>query len=75
MSSDLGFTFRATKNGEVFLHHRGKLATTLRGEAAAEFLADIDGADADEQQQIMARATGNYRRGNERLAKNHPRNR
>jgi cation transport regulator ChaC len=75
LSSDLGFTFRATKNGEVFLHHRGKLATTLRGEAAAEFLADIDGADADEQQQIMARATGNYRRGNERLAKNHPRNR
>ncbi len=75
MSSDLGFTFRATKNGEVFVHHRGKLATTLRGEAAAEFLADIDGADADEQQQIMARITGNYRRGNERLAKNHPRNR
>jgi hypothetical protein len=75
LSSDLGFTFRATKNGEVFLHHRGKLATTLRGEAAAEFLADIDGADADEQQQIMARATGNYRRGNERLAKYHPRNR
>jgi len=75
MSSDLGFTFRATKNGEVFVHHHGKLATTLRGGTAAEFLADIDGADAGEQQQIMARATGNYRRGNERLAKNHPRNR
>jgi hypothetical protein len=75
MSGDLGFTFRATKNGEVFVHHRGKLAATLRGEAAAEFLADIDGADNDDQQQIMARVTGNYRRGNERLAKNHPRNR
>ncbi len=75
MSGDLGFTFRVTKNGEVFVHHRGRLATTLRGEAAAEFLADIDGADDDEQQQIMARITGNYRRGNERLAKNHPRNR
>jgi hypothetical protein len=75
MSGDLGFTFRAAKNGEVFVHHRGKLATTLRGEAAADFLADIDGADHEEQQQIMARVTGNYRRGNERLAKNHPRNR
>lgn len=75
MSGDLGFTFRATKNGEVFIHHRGKLATTLRGGAAAEFLADIDGANADDQQQIMARVTGNYRRGNERPAKNHPRNR
>jgi hypothetical protein len=75
MSGDLGFTFRMTKNGEVFVHRRGKLATTLRGEAAADFLADIDGADDDEQQQIMARITGNYRRGNERLPKNHPRNR
>ena len=75
MGGDLGFTFRAAKNGEVFVHHRGKLATTLRGEAAADFLADIGGADHEEQQQIMARVTGNYRRGNERLAKNHPRNR
>ncbi len=75
MSGDLGFTYRAAKNGEVFVHHRGKLATTLRGEAAADFLTDIDGADDGAQQQIMARVTGNYRRGNERLAKNHPRNR
>jgi len=75
MSDDLGFTFRATKGGEVFVHHRGRLATTLRGEAAADFLSDIDGADHAEQQQIMARSSGNYRRGNERLAKNHPRNR
>ncbi|HEY7687376.1 MAG TPA: hypothetical protein VH835_01710 [Dongiaceae bacterium] len=75
MTGDLGFSFRATKSGEVFIHHRGKLATTLRGEAAADFLADIDGADDAERQQIMARVTGNYRRGNERLAKGHPRNR
>ena len=50
MSNDLGFTYRATKNGEVFVHHRGKLATTLRGEAAADFLADMDGADDNAQQ-------------------------
>jgi hypothetical protein len=48
---------------------------TLRGTAAEEFLRDIDGATFAEQQQVMARITGNYRRGNERLAKNHPRNR
>ncbi len=75
MTADFGFSYRTTKAGEVFVHHRGKLATTLRGEAAADFLADMDGADDDEQQQIMARVTGNYRRGNERLARNHPRNR
>jgi hypothetical protein len=72
---DLGFSYRATKRGEVFVHHRGKLATTLRGTAAADFLLEVGGAGTDEQQQIMARVTGNYRRGNERLAKNHPRNR
>jgi hypothetical protein len=72
---DLGFSYRASKRGEVFVHHRGRLATTLRGAAAADFLLEVDGASADEQQQIMARVTGNYRRGNERLAKNHPRNR
>jgi hypothetical protein len=71
---DLGFRYRAAKRGEVFVHHRGRLATTLRGTAAAEFLLEIDGASLDEQQQIMARVTGNYRRGNERTAKNHPRN-
>jgi len=75
MSGDLGFTYRATRGGEVFVHHRGKLATTLRGDAAADFLLEIEGADHGGQQQIMARVTGNYRRGNERLAKNHPRNR
>ena len=72
---DLGFSYRATKRSEVLVHHRGRLATTLRGAAAAEFLLEAEGADAAEQQQIMARVTGNYRRGNERLAKSHPRNR
>ena len=72
---DLGFSYRATKRGEVFVHHRGRLATTLRGDAAADFLLEVEGADAGAQQQIMARVTGSYRRGNERLAKSHPRNR
>ncbi len=72
---DLGFRYRAAKSGEVFIHHRGRLATTLRGTAAADFLLEVDGATFAQQQQIMARVTGNYRRGNERLAKNHPRNR
>ena len=59
---DLGFSYRATKWGEVVVHHRGRLATTLRGAVAADFLLEVDGAGADEQQQIMARVTGNYRR-------------
>ncbi|MBL0174384.1 MAG: hypothetical protein IPP94_03795 [Ignavibacteria bacterium] len=70
-----GFTFRVLKNGDVEILHHGRLATTLRNAAAAAFLVDVDaGADPDAQQ-LMARVTGNYRRGNERLARKHPRNR
>ncbi|EFP58052.1 hypothetical protein HMPREF0321_2359 [Dermacoccus sp. Ellin185] len=34
-------------------------------------MEDVEDGDA---QEIMARLTGNYRRGNERQARNHPRN-
>ncbi len=71
---DLGFTFVVNKDGAVVVHHRGRLAATLRGQAALEFKDEVDGADRDSQQQLMARLTGNYKRGNERTASNHPRN-
>lgn len=58
---------------EVVITHHGRRATVLRGPAAARFLADLeDGAD---EQELSARLTGNYRRGNERTARDHPRNR
>lgn len=70
---DLGFTFRH-KNGEYTILHRGKKATTLRGQRASEFECDVAEMNCAEQQQLMARLTGNYKHGNERTAKNHPRN-
>ena len=74
-NNDLGFTYRARKNGDVEILHHGRLATTLRGTDATDFQQDVeDGTDADAQQ-LMARLTGNYKRGNERTAKHHPRNR
>lgn len=54
------FTIRGT---QVVIRHHGRHATTLRGTAAVAFLADIERRDP---QQVMARATGNYKRGNER---------
>ncbi|MBK6897795.1 MAG: hypothetical protein IPH09_00490 [bacterium] len=72
---DLGFTFRARKNGEVEILHHGRRATTLRGTVARDFLATAAAAGEAELQQAMARLTGNYKRGNERTAAAHPRNR
>ncbi|WP_269937843.1 hypothetical protein [Arthrobacter sp. HY1533] len=66
-----GFEFTASPNGDVAVTHHGRLAATLRGAAANKFLAD---AETGDPQQLMARVTGNYRRGNERTARNHPRN-
>jgi hypothetical protein len=70
----LGFSYRHRKGGEIELLHRGKLAATLRGSDAAEFLAEVVHASESAAQQRMARLTGNYRRGNERTAAGHPRN-
>ena len=70
-----GFTYAVRAAGEVVIHHRGRLATTLRGDAAADFLAEVEAGDAADAQELMARVTGNYRCGNERTAKQHPRNR
>lgn len=72
---DLGFTYRTRKEGEVEVLHKGRLATTLRGAKAMEFIGEVESGTPADGQQLMARITGNYKRGNERTARNHPRNR
>ena len=67
-----GFDYTVQPDGTVRIMHHGRLATTLRGRRAVDFLDDVDGGD---DQLLMARLTGNYKRGNERVARNHPRNR
>lgn len=67
-----GFTYRIRKSGDVKLLHHGRPAGVLRGTAAARFLAEVDEGDP---QELMARLTGNYKHGNERVARDHPRNR
>lgn len=65
-----GFSYNV-RDGEVAITHAGRPATRLRGAAAARFLADVEVRDP---QELMARVTGNYKHGNERTAKRHPRN-
>ena len=67
-----GFTYRVRKNGDIEMRHHGRPAGVLRGATAARFLAD---AENEDPQELMARLTGNYRHGNERVAGDHPRNR
>ncbi len=73
MPAPEGFDYDV-RGGEVVISHRGRRATVLRGPAAARFLADVEDSSEPDSHELMARVTGNYRRGNERTAKNHPRN-
>ena len=72
MPKPQGFTYETHRDGTVVITHRGRDAGTLRGGRAAKFLAEVESGDA---QLVMARWTGAYKFGNERMAKNHPRNR
>ena len=71
MGDPHGFDYTVRKSGDVVVTHHGAEAAVLRGRAAERILATVDRAP----QSVMARVTGNYRRGNERTAGHHPRNR
>jgi hypothetical protein len=72
VSAPHGFRFARRDDGSVVISHHGRPASTLRGARAAAFLAEVAAGD---EQLVMARWTGNYKRGNERAARAHPRNR
>lgn len=71
MPAPHGFAY-VERGSDVVITHHGRTATVLRGRRAAEFLDDVEQGDP---QELMARLTGQYRRGNERTAREHPRNR
>lgn len=66
------FEWTRRKNGDVVITHQGRSATVLRGTKANDFVSK---AGVGDDQQLMARLSGNYKRGNERHAGQHPRNR
>jgi hypothetical protein len=63
--ADHPFAWRA-RGAEIEISHRGKPVTVLRGDSAARFAARIADLDPAGAQQLMARVTGNFKRGNER---------
>jgi hypothetical protein len=65
---DRPFAYRTRGDGSVVVTYGGRAVTTLRGTAATRFLARVGGADDDAAQHLMARVTGNFKRGNERRA-------
>ena len=62
------FAYRLVKDGGVHIAWRHRHVVTLAGDRAMAFRRQLEGADPDEQQLLMARVTGNFKRGNERRA-------
>jgi hypothetical protein len=59
------FDYRITKDGRVLISRGGRQVSVVAGAAADKLIGKLGGS-ADEDQQLLARVTGNYRRGNER---------
>lgn len=60
------FSYRVSKDKKVFISWYGKPVMILRGRESEKFLAKIANADEFEAQLIMAKVTGNFKRGNEK---------
>lgn len=67
-----GFSYERHADGHVVITHRGRVAGTLRGGCGEKLLVEVEAGDG---QLVMARWTGAYKFGNERVAREHPRNR
>ena len=60
------FEYKATKDSKVFISWEHRVVVTLTGKKAARFLDQVATADDEQAQLLMARVTGNFRRGNEK---------
>lgn len=60
------FDYRVTKQGAVIVSRGGRPVMTAGGGDAARLIVALQRADDAQAQHLLARATGNYRRGNER---------
>jgi hypothetical protein len=67
--ADEPFSYRSTKDGKLLISWTGKLVSTFKGNSARKWLAKLSGADTAQVQLILAKATGNFKRGNERQPK------
>lgn len=64
-----GFDYQISKAGELTVTHFGRFATRMSANQASSVIQKLESANKEGQQQLLARLTGNYKRGNERSGK------
>jgi hypothetical protein len=60
------FDWRTTADSKVLVSRGGKQVVVVAGARGTKLAAQLETADDEEAQQLLARATGNYKRGNEK---------
>jgi len=60
------FSYRVTKDGKVFIYWQGKQVMILKDKQAQSFATKVADLSHKETQLVMAKLTGNFKRGNER---------
>lgn len=60
------FSYRKTKDGRVRVAFGGQHVVTVAGSEAQRLTSRLEGSDAERTQLLLAKATGNFKRGNER---------
>ena len=60
------FTYLENKDGKVFIYWHGKQVKILKVQEAQTFLNKIAALNHQAGQLVMAKLTGNFKRGNER---------
>ncbi len=66
------FSYATRSDGSIVIRYHTAPVTILRGRSAERFTTRIADADDATSQQLMARATGAFKHGNERDGKRSP---
>jgi len=66
------FEWRTAADGTVLVSRGGRQVVVVAGARGTKLAAQLETADEERAQQLLARATGNYKRGNERAGKGSP---
>lgn len=60
------FEYESYKNGVLRIFWNGRCVMALGGDRGRRLASELESADEEEAQYLLRRATGNFKRGNER---------
>ncbi|WDV47795.1 hypothetical protein PV797_08915 [Clostridiaceae bacterium M8S5] len=69
------FSYKITKDNKVMIYWKNQRIMILTGKKALKLIAELNNTDEYGKQLLLAKATGNFKHGNEKVSKNSHKNR